>query len=381
MSWVTMDTAELIEGSTVRGYVNFDYDDSSTGANRACRLIIVPRQGHTFRVNFNNIIVDGYNYGSVSSLTQDSGTFWTGDLSGGNTHNAQWTNPWYAGTRTPSVSGTVPASGTPPSGGFVNDIVPQWDRITATVGVSDWGGYGSGNMELKILKEPYYSGVPARQVRWDNVSSAQTGTVTNDSITISNPTWVIQGCSFYHTGVWATNASGQWYRYQGPTTYTPPAPGQLSYSLTPGVGSSIDATINYTGIAANNDPNYDASELKHTVRYYDPSLIVPGLDPVYIYIANNVTAGITDVTSGTVNINASGSIVVESWMTYHGLKSEVSTLTIVNSNNPTDIYISVGGDTKLVSNVYGSVDNLTSQVVKVYGSVEGVARKVYQINV
>lgn len=107
MAWVSMGSANLVDGSTVRGYVYFEYDDATTA--RACRLRIAPRSGYTFQVYFNSVTVDGVNYGSAGNLTQNSGVFWTGNLSPGANHTASWTNTWYAGTKTPSITGWVPA--------------------------------------------------------------------------------------------------------------------------------------------------------------------------------------------------------------------------------------------------------------------------------
>lgn len=105
MAWVSMGSANLVNGSAVYGYVYFEYNNESTA--RACRLRIAPRSGYTFQVYFNNVTVNGVNYGSAGNLTQNSGTFWTGNLAPGGTYTAKWTNPWYAGSKTPTITGTV----------------------------------------------------------------------------------------------------------------------------------------------------------------------------------------------------------------------------------------------------------------------------------
>ena len=106
MSWISIGSANLVDGSTVRGYVYFEYDDTSSEP-RSCRLRIVARSGYSFTVNFNNITVDGVNRGSQANLTQNSGTFWTGTLSGGRNVTASWTNPWYSGTKSPAITGPL----------------------------------------------------------------------------------------------------------------------------------------------------------------------------------------------------------------------------------------------------------------------------------
>lgn len=107
MAWISMGSANLVDGSTIRGYVYFEYDDASTA--RACRLRIAPRSGYSFTVNFNAVTVNGVNYGNAGNLNQNSGTFWSGNLAPGGTYTATWTNTWYAGYKYPSIDGYVPA--------------------------------------------------------------------------------------------------------------------------------------------------------------------------------------------------------------------------------------------------------------------------------
>ena len=107
--------AGLYEGSTLRGYCHFEYDNSSGTTSRNCRLRIEATGSQTFTVNFNNITINGVNKGSVSGVKQNSGTIWTGSVAAGSA-TAKWTNPWYAGTKTPEVTGTIPSGATAPTG-------------------------------------------------------------------------------------------------------------------------------------------------------------------------------------------------------------------------------------------------------------------------
>ena len=147
MSWITIGTVGLEEGSTTRGYVYLEYDDASNAQDRDCRLRIVARSGHSFYVNFNDIYVDGVWYGSRSGLTQNSDVFWTGSVRGGREIEAHWTNPWYAGSKTPSVSGYLPLGAVEPSGvsatlGTVTDLTIE---VTATV-----ASYGSPTASTRL---------------------------------------------------------------------------------------------------------------------------------------------------------------------------------------------------------------------------------------
>ena len=69
---------------------------------------------------------------------------------------------------------------------------------------------------------------------------------------------------------------------------------------------------------------------------------------------------------------------VEAWMNYHGMSSEVSTVTIPNNNDPFFIYGSANGESVATIKWYGSVDNLSTKIIKIYGSHEGVARKLFE---
>lgn len=397
MSWVDIgERAALNEGNTTRGYAHFQYDDSSTGTSRPCRIVIEKNGSNTFNVMFRDITVDGYNYGTVTGVTQNwSGengnpAVWTGTLSGDRNVTASWTNPWYAGTKYPSITGYLPVGGSAPEWPYVTFDECRWDYIKATSGVSSWGGLSgsnhfaviTGNSNGDAANISSFSGA-RREYNFDgswDTSHQFTARTNNTSATYDGQPLEIKGLLAYKLGVWVGNSAGSAMAFDNTLRHLPPAPGQLSYSLAPGLGSSVDATISYTGVSANNHTGYDASELKRTVRYYNPDLVIPGVDPVYTYIINDGVAALTDVTSDTVTILAQESIVVEAWMTYYGWKSETSTVTIVNSNDPVDIYASVEGDSKVVDKIYGSIDNLTVPVVKVYGSVEGVARKVFEDN-
>ena len=159
----------------------------------------------------------------------------------------------------------------------------------------------------------------------------------------------------------------------GSVYYLPPAPGSLTYT-TVASGSDIDCTLNYVGVAADSYDGYTAADLTRTVRYKGDQ------DADWTYIENGTQIALTTATTETVTIAATHSVVVEAWMTYKGKNSAVSTVTVVNNNDPVALYASVNGEATKVIKLYGSVNNETVAIKKLYASVDGVARLVYEDN-
>lgn len=260
------------------------------------------------------------------------------------------------------------ASGSAPSGGSITNIVPKWDRITATIGGVYWGGLNPEIIQLKILKSVYVANVPARQNHYANNAGPITTTVTNQSNTLMNPTWVIHGCDFYYTGLYAQNSMGV-LRYQGPTTYTPPAPGVLQ-ATDPGGAGSKTYPCTYTGVVSNNATDYDQTKLNRTIRYKIN-------DGEWVYVKNASVETLDTVTSFNVTVPADSDATIEAWMTYQNLQSEVSTTTLRNGNAPFHTYGSVDGKSKDIIKFYGSVNGQSKEIVKLYGSVDGKSKQIY----
>jgi hypothetical protein len=293
-------------------------------------------------------------------------------VSSGTTSRSFFVN--FYGPNTNSVKATLrwtlyfDASGSAPSGLYINNIVPTWDTITATIGATNWGGISPGVLQLKVLAQEYVAGVAARQNSYTNNSGPVTTTITNYSETFNGPNWTIKGCGYYYTGLYTDNTAGA-TRYQGPTTYTPPAPGSLTYTDPGGEGTKVYPVV-FTGVAENNNTSYDTANLTRTVRYK----IDNAAD--WTYVANDAQAAITDNTTFNLSLPGSKSAVVEAWMTYHNLQSEVKSVTIFNGNAPSRVYGSVDGSSKLLYKLYGSVDGHSKEIVKLYGSVDGKAKSI-----
>lgn len=260
-------------------------------------------------------------------------------------------------------------SGSAPSGGYIDTLSSTWNTVTGRYGVTSDGGLSLSAIEFKVLKSAYVAGVPSRQYNASTSSiGPRTVTVTNSSPTTNNPTWTIQGCGLYHTGIYAQNSMGV-LRYQGPTLYTPPAPGQFSYTDPGGSGTKV-FPVEFTGVVANNNTDYDPAELTRSVRYQID-------DGAWTWVTQAVTA-LDAVTSFNVSVPAGSTATIEGWMNYQGLPSETSTITLANNNLPSVLYGSVNGQSKEIKKLYGSVNGQTKEIKKLYASVGGVTKKIFE---
>lgn len=379
MAWVDIGTrAALVEGSTTRGWAHFEYDNASGTTTRPCRIRIEARSGYSFNVQFQNITVGGTNYGTVTGVTQNSGTIWSANISAGRNVTATWTNPWRAGSKSPSVTGYLPSGGSAPTGGYATFGSCTWNSITFTSGVSNWGGL-TGNIHAAVITgetngdaDSYTSFNHARrEFFYDGTSSTSHVFNATDSSTSSTPGGTplsIKGLLHYKLGYYNYNSIGNTSGIDSTLRYLPPAPGQFSYTEQ-GAGTKT-YTVNYVGSTTNNHSTYDAAELTRTVRYK------VGSDQ-WTYVTQAVTATDT-VTTFTVVVPAGQMATVEAWETYHGMGGDTQTITLVNTDSPVNLYGSVNGETKLLGPIYGSVNGRAKKLIKIYASVGGVAKKVYE---
>lgn len=376
MAWVSLGSADLVDGSTVRGYAYFEYDNSSTGTNRSCRIRIGARSGYSFNVMFRDITVAGTNYGTVSGVTQNSGTIWSGSIAGGRNVTASWTNPWYAGTKYPSITGYLPVGGTAPSGVSVTFNYATWNSVNITSSVSSWGtGYSSTpNLEQIVVDSSANSdnwtskGCQTKQNATTATSSTQS--VTNANSVAHSGGLPIIGMTPFKIAAWASTNIGSAGTFRTTTHYTPPAPGQFSYTDPGGSGTKIYA-VEFTGVFANNYASYTAADLTRTVRY--------SIDGgAWVYEANDAVTALDAVTSFNISVPAGSTAVIEGWMEYKGGVGETATISLINSNNPAVLYGSVNGESKEIKKLYGSVNGQTKEIKKLYASVGGVTKKIFE---
>lgn len=293
----------------------------------------------------------------------------------------------FYGPNTNSVKATLywtinfSASGTAPEGLYVNYVDSTWNSVTFTSGVSSWGGLngqnhtamlvGSANGDAASYTDNNF-GTRGRH-EWDHDGTQDTawtltGTQANASRSINSPI-DIKGLTHYKLGIWVDNGVWSGGIINQTLRYLPPAPCSMTYTDPGGEGTKTYPVV-FTGVADNNQTTYDTAELKRTVRYK-----VEGAND-WTYVANATEALIGAETTFNVSVPGSKSATIEGWMTYHGMQSEVKTITIYNGNPPSRVYGSVNGQSKLCTKLYGSVGGTSVEIVKLYASVNGKSKSI-----
>lgn len=270
------------------------------------------------------------------------------------------------------------ASGTPPSGGHIEFVSHTWNSVTVTSSVSSWGSNYSDTPKLEgIFIDPV-----ATASDWSHTGRVVLRTYTNATTTtfndISNTNYsgaydggyTLKGMTPYKISCYASTNLGKTTDFDDTVRYTPPAPGQLSYT-DEGNGSW---RVVYTGVAANNSTSYTAADLTRTFRYKDSS------SSTWTYVQQDTQAALTDATISVIQISPQHTVEIEAWMTYKGEQSEVSSTTITNDTPVAHLYASARGISKEVAKLYGPVNGQTKKIKKLYGSVGGVAKLIFEDN-
>lgn len=262
---------------------------------------------------------------------------------------------------------TFDASTSAPTGLYINNISSTWDSVSGTVGLSSYGtGSGTKSLQMLVLEQTYVAGTPNRHETVSGGAMSASLTVTNSSIAGSGGAIDIKGCGLYHTGVYATNGSVP-SRLAGPTTYTPPAPVVLNYVR---IGETNQWQVTLTGDPNNNVSDYTAAQLTRSMRYKIDN-------GSWVNVESAEVKAIDATTIVNITIPASSTATIEGWMTYQGLNSEVSAITITNGDAPVHLYGSVNGESTEIQHLYGSVNGRSKKIVKLYASVGGVAKLIH----
>lgn len=394
MAWITVSSVD-----TRFCYTQLQYDDSSTGNNRSCRLIMASKSGSSVSsLSYWNVTVNGTNYGSVSGV--DPGDIiWSGSLPAGN-RSFSYSINWYDwGSTYYSGSGYIPTGTTMEARAVL--IGTHWDSIVVNSTLSTWGGNTNNRFESFVVAgtnvtSGNIANIARATLRTVNTSSLEKNeTFTNAVIVAGQNQRVLNDPVLYRAEVFSGwNASSQikgcmdfqiaTYAYNNtllsplandiPSTvfHTPPAPGALT---APATTSTADATISFTGVTANNYTPADATKLTRTVRYHDANI------QEWTYIDNNTQRTTSSTTTATIPVIPGSSTIVEAWHTYYGLASEISTATITSSLPPAanvSLYGSVNGQTKKIKKLYGSVNGVTKKLKKVYASVNGETKLIFE---
>lgn len=146
MAWVGFTTAETIgDAYSNYGTVQLQYDSSTTGTNRLCRLHFELDPGSSIYIYFNDITVDGTNHGQT--LVSGTMDVWSGYLSAGQSHSYSFSCPWYTGTSYYGKSGTLPSAYTAPTTPTISATV-SGASITVTYGTTSYGNPSTGTTTL-----------------------------------------------------------------------------------------------------------------------------------------------------------------------------------------------------------------------------------------
>ena len=271
----------------------------------------------------------------------------------------------------------VGSGGVAPSDANIAFVSSTWNSVTMTSSVVSWGSGYSGTPNIQgIFVDPTATSsdwISKGRVVKRAATSSLSYTFNNVSNTNFDATYdggyTLKGMTPYKIAVWAVTSIGVSSKLDNTTRYTPPAPGQFTYTE-----ASVGVfAVEYTGVAANNYSGYAASELTRNVRYREQGT------STWTDVASGVAA-LTDVTQATITVPAGKTYEVEAWMTYHGEQSEVSMITVTNSSFTPHLYASARGISKEVEKLYGSVNGQTKKIKKLYGSVGGATKLIFEDN-
>lgn len=279
---------------------------------------------------------------------------------------------------------TFSQSGDPPTGGYITYNSCTHNSVNATTGVADWGADG-GELQAIIVTgsqngyaDPVTSSnwtVAGRRVlRVPNVptstlSATVDATDSSTTLLLDNPL-SIKGMLHYKIAYWNGNNMATLSGLDETQRRLPPAPSQFTYG-TPSGSTNLTYPVTFAGNAADNHTVYVHAQLNRTIRYKIGS-------GNWTYIDNATVADVDFVTSFNVTVPAGQVATVEGWQTYFGMDSEVSRITLSNTNAQAYLYGSVNNATKKLGPIYASVNGRTKKLKKIYASAGGITKKVYE---
>lgn len=262
-----------------------------------------------------------------------------------------------------TTDGISPA-GDPPSDLSVTNLSQTWNSVTGTFSVGDWGTTAADYMAARV----YGQSGTARLENQFNGQSSVTTTITNNSVPLDGGI-TLKGCGTYKVDLFAQNSIGA-VNTDDITIYTPPAPSQFTYTDPGGAGAKV-FPVEFTGSVLNNNSTYSLANLNRTIRYKIDN-------GAWVYIDNATSVAVDFVTAFSVSVPAGSVATIEGWMEYYNEKSEVSTITLANTNSASHLYGSANGVSAEIIHLYCPVEGATRKVRKLYASVGGVAKKVFE---
>ena len=367
-------TSSIFTSSYGSNYISATLDGSTTTAGSGGKLGLSGNNQSLAQGSYHHVDETNPTYVKANGTARAEKSITYSYNSSGSAITKSWEAKMsYSGT-TFSAKGSVTTDsispqGNPPSNYSVENIIPEWDRITFTSIVGNNGGVDLNSHCPSIQKEPLVSGRQKYENTYSTSNTIITSTVSNSSSKINNPTWEIKGCGLYYTGAYASNGISPNLYGQGPSTYTPPAPSILNVS-----SASEGYNISFTGDTSKNNSDYDAASLTRTVRYKVDN-------GNWIYLENNTQRAIDYLTTGSILESYVFQIVVQGWMTYHNLDSVISEYII---EPPGRDYKSMGPGIGKFDNsavnfdkMYIAQSSVTKKLDKLYISVNGSARRIF----
>lgn len=274
-------------------------------------------------------------------------------------------------------------SGSAPTGGSIAFVSNTWNSVTATSSITNWGGISGDFQGIVVTGSTNGAVANIDSSNWtsngrtvtqksssgtSDLSSTVLISSTNYTHKYDNPIDLI-GLTHYKLAYWNANSIGNTHGIENTIRYLPPAPSILEVSA-----SSDGYDISFTGDTNNNNSVYDTASLKRTVRYK-----IDNGD--WVYIENNTQRVLDYVTTGTVPGNYAFQIVIQGWMTYHDLDSEISEYII---EPPGRDYKAMGQGIGKFDNsavrfdkIYIAQSSVTKKLDKLYISVRGKARRIF----
>lgn len=279
----------------------------------------------------------------------------------------------------------VGSGGTNPSGLSIVYNSSTWNSINATVSLEHWGGVAGRYLEAimvtgsseadfnTITADNWYLQPGKGRFTWAKQTTAYSETYDmrpdNYTNTFGSPL-SMKGMRKYYLAVWANNSADLSTPYLDTTVrYLPPAPGQFTYT-DPGGSGTKTYPVTFTGVTANNIDTYTQSQLSRTIRYK----INNG---AWVYVDNATIAPIDFVSLFSVTVPAGSVATIEGWFTYMS-NSEVTTITIANTNASAHFYSPLNSQAKETIKFYSPVNGVAKKALKIYASEGGVAKKVYE---
>ena len=358
-----------------RGYSFYYSDYTSYAQPEGGNKIALGDKGRTWKVGAGDVYVNfDVTIGNVPAGTTSRSFFV--NFYGPNTNSVKSTLRWNL---------SFDASGSAPTAGGIVYNSSTWNSVNATASVQSWNGL-SGKLEAIMVTGSSEEASAFDQINiynwqtkgrrmwqaWtDNLSNTFDMRNENKTGDFDSP-MPLKGLRRYYLVQYAGNSAGDQPFADGfnnTIRYLPPAPCKMT-ATDPGGEGTKNYSVTFTGDTDNNCTTYDTSDLTRTVRYK----VNNASD--WTYVVNGSVATVGAETTFTVRVPGSQGAVIEGWMEYHGMKSEVKTVNIYNGNAPSRVYGSVDGQSKLVQKLYASVNGQSVEIVKLYGSVEGKAKAI-----